>query len=119
MKKWLGTKIGEWQIVDSSDVEEGYEYAEMTLDELFSLAGYTKENKKSFVNKYFSVNIHQLLCLEKYEECRKVIRAMKTDERLSACNAVVLMTLKPKGAKNILTPLNDLNKFQTLFKEAI
>ena len=66
------------------------------------------------------INIHQILCAEKYEQCREVIRAMKIDERLKDCNAVVLMTLKPKGwAKNTMTPLNNLDKFQVLFKEAI
>jgi hypothetical protein len=65
------------------------------------------------------VNIHQICCLEKYEECRKVVHAMKNDERLSDCNALVLMTLKPIGKRNILHSLNSLEKFQALFKEAV
>lgn len=65
------------------------------------------------------VNIHSLLSSEGYEKCRKVIHAAKEDERLTDLGAVVLMTLKPKGNKNFLTSLNNLDKFRALFKEAI
>ncbi len=65
------------------------------------------------------INIHQLCCLETLDKCYAVIKAAKEDERLKGLNAVVLMTLKPKGAKNTLTPLNSLDKFRDLFKCAI
>ena len=65
------------------------------------------------------VNIHALLCQESLGKCYRIIRAAKEDERLKDLSAIVLMTLKPKGTRNIMTPLGSLEKFQALFKAAV
>ena len=43
------------------------------------------------------VNIHFMIAEETYEDCLKVIDDIKTDERLSKLNALVLLSLKQKG----------------------
>lgn len=65
------------------------------------------------------VNIHALLCKESLEKCYRIVGAAKDDDRLKDLSAIVLMTLKPKGLKNTMTPLGSLEKFQALFKAAV
>lgn len=65
------------------------------------------------------VNIHQLYCLESLSGCKKVINDAKNDKRLNGLNAIVFMTLKPRGKRNNLTPVDSLDKFKDLFKLAV
>jgi len=77
------------------------------------------EAKKESGATLRQVNIHQLCCLEKLDECYSVIKSAKEDDRLRELNAVVLMTLKPKGNRNTFTTLDSLEKFKSLFKTAV
>jgi hypothetical protein len=43
------------------------------------------------------VNIHNLVCLESYDQTLETINDMKTDSRLKGMNAIVLLSLKKKG----------------------
>ena len=43
------------------------------------------------------INIHKMLCFEKYNQVIELIDDVKTDERLSKLNAVVFLSLKQKG----------------------
>lgn len=51
----------------------------------------------------YSVNIHQLLAKETYDECLKVISDIKSDPRLADLHAVIYLLLKPKGDRNTLS----------------
>ncbi len=43
------------------------------------------------------VNIHKMICLENFEETKQVLNDYLTDPRLTKLNAIVLLSLKPKG----------------------
>jgi MoaA/NifB/PqqE/SkfB family radical SAM enzyme len=77
------------------------------------------EAKKVEGSTLRQVNIHVLCSESTLDKCYSVIKAAKEDERLKDLNAIVLMTLKPKGTRNVLKPLNSLEKFQELFKYAV
>ena len=60
------------------------------------------------------VNIHQLLSLETLQDCYQIIEDHKTDSRLKNLNAIVLLSLKPKGRGSLYHPVEkreDIEKF--------
>jgi radical SAM protein with 4Fe4S-binding SPASM domain len=63
-------------------------------------------------------NIHQLLALETYDSCLKLLEDVKSDDRLSGLNAIVFLMLKPKGNRNKFHVLNDIDKFYRLINTA-
>ena len=64
------------------------------------------------------VNIHMLLAEETYEDCFKLIDEAKSDYRLKNLNAIVFLTLKPKGARNNMTTLKSFTKYRELIEYA-
>ena len=54
------------------------------------------------------VNIHQLVAKETLPQCLTLIDDVSTVPELSKLNAVVFLTLKPKGDRNNLMPVDDL-----------
>ena len=60
------------------------------------------------------INIHCLLSNETYDKCMKVLKDKLEDGRLEKLNAVVFLWLKPKGKRNTLTQLKDMDKFKKL-----
>lgn len=62
------------------------------------------------------VNIHYVIKQDRYEEAFKLIEDIKTEPRLEKFNAVVFLSLKPKGrAKTNFDPLNK-EQFDKLLK---
>lgn len=57
-------------------------------------------------NGHKQINIHQLVSSETYDNCLETIQDIKTDPRLSKLNALVFLSLKPKGLRNRLTKLS-------------
>jgi MoaA/NifB/PqqE/SkfB family radical SAM enzyme len=53
------------------------------------------------------VNIHQLVAVETLPNIMETIQDIKQDARLEKLNAIVFLTLKPKGKRNNLTMVND------------
>lgn len=53
------------------------------------------------------INIHQLVSMETLKNCLETIEDIKNDKRLSKLNAIVFLTLKPKGNRNTFTLVND------------
>ena len=53
------------------------------------------------------INIHQLVSKETLDNCMETIADMKTDPRLAKMNAVVFLTLKPKGERNTYSIVSD------------
>lgn len=51
-------------------------------------------------NTLKQVNIHQLVSHETYPKCIKVMDESKSDKRLKKLNAIVFLSLKPKGNRN-------------------
>ena len=64
------------------------------------------------------VNIHQILAVETFDKCIQLMKDAKSDERLEKLNAIVFLLLKPKGKRNTMTPLTDLDKWKELSKFA-
>jgi len=52
------------------------------------------------------INIHKLLAKETLNSCFDLIEKIKKDERLKKLNAVVFLSLKPKGKRNNFTQLS-------------
>jgi len=64
------------------------------------------------------INLHQLVCEEKYDEVMETLNDMKTDDRLKSVRAVVLLSLKQKGRGEKFTPLS-LDKFKKIVEFAL
>jgi sulfatase maturation enzyme AslB (radical SAM superfamily) len=64
------------------------------------------------------VNIHMLVSEETLERCHQVIEDVKTDPRLEKLKAVVFLTLKPKGKRNVLHTVKDVSKYRDLINHA-
>jgi MoaA/NifB/PqqE/SkfB family radical SAM enzyme len=60
------------------------------------------------------INIHALLCNETYDNCFKLIDDSISDKRLEKLNAMVFLWLKPKGKRNVFTPIKSLAKYKAL-----
>ena len=60
------------------------------------------------------VNIHQILADETLEDCMALIDKRKTDPRLEKLNAIVFLTLKPKGNRNTMHKLSNKEKYKML-----
>lgn len=64
------------------------------------------------------VNIHKLLSEETYQSCFDLIDKAKNDPRLLKLNAVVFLLLKPKGKRNKLHSISDVEKYKKLIDYA-
>lgn len=96
--KLSGLKIGSYEIVDkidSSDVDHDYE--KVTLKELLNKVKMSKTEKMNFLNENFAVNIHVMLSKETLGWAWETMRDRVRDKRLADLNAVVFLSLKPKG----------------------
>ena len=60
------------------------------------------------------VNIHCLLSKETYLKCLRVLCESKTDKRLEKLNAIVFLWLKPKGERNELHQLKNMEDYKAL-----
>ena len=66
------------------------------------------------------VNIHQVLSLESYLKCWELLYQYQEDPRLKKLNAIVFLTLKPKGrAKGTYNQLTSAPKYRTLIEYAL
>lgn len=63
-------------------------------------------------------NIHQLVSRETMPSCLETIADMKSDIRLAELNAVVFLTLKPKGIRNDLTMVGD-DEYKVLIQSCL
>jgi MoaA/NifB/PqqE/SkfB family radical SAM enzyme len=54
------------------------------------------------------INIHQLVSMETLDACMETLRDIKTDPRLAKLNAIVFLTLKPKGKRNTYNIVSDV-----------
>ena len=64
-------------------------------------------------------NIHMLLSAQTYNDCFQLIYDSANDQRLKKLNAIVFLFLKPKGERNLLTPLRSLEKYRALVSYAL
>jgi radical SAM protein with 4Fe4S-binding SPASM domain len=64
------------------------------------------------------VNIHQLLSKETYTRCLRLIDDAKTDKRLEGLNAIVFLLLKPKGRRNRMHSIDNVEMFKKLYVKA-
>lgn len=67
------------------------------------------------------VNIHQLVSEETFDNCMQAITDISENKStlFGGLNAIVFLALKPKGNRNTLTPLTDINKYTELINYAI
>jgi len=64
------------------------------------------------------INIHKLLAQDTLPECFDLIKRVKKDERSKFVNNIVFLLLKPKGARNRLTPITDYRVYEALIQTA-
>ena len=64
------------------------------------------------------VNIHQLFAEETLDSCYELFDDIKNDPRLSGLKSVVLLLLKPKGDRNNMTSITDIEDFKAIFADA-
>lgn len=62
------------------------------------------------------VNIHKLLSSQTYDECLTLVDKIKNDKRLEKLNAIVFLTLKPKGKRNHYTSIS-FAQYSSLIKK--
>jgi MoaA/NifB/PqqE/SkfB family radical SAM enzyme len=85
---------------------------------------YNKDNSYNAIKELTDrgmrqVNIHNMICLENFDYTMQVMKDTKEDPRLKMLNALVLLSLKPKGrAENRFHQLPQ-DKFNELSKYAI
>ena len=65
------------------------------------------------------VNCHQILCEESLEQCHQIIEDKNKDPRLEKLNAIVFLSLKPKGNRNTSHIVTDRKKIVELIRHAI
>lgn len=63
------------------------------------------------------VNIHQLLSAETLTACHQLVHDIKEDPRLEKLNAVVFLSLKPKGKRNKYHNITNLDKIYDLISQ--
>lgn len=88
--------ISEYEIVPKGEVTIE-EYEEITVQEFLDRENASPEEIIKFCNTYNAVNIHFMICEETYEKAFEVMNDKLTDPRLEKLNAIVLLSLKPKG----------------------
>lgn len=60
------------------------------------------------------VNIHMVLSNETLKDCYELIDEAVSDTRLARMKAIVFLTLKPKGKRNKLTTLKNVDEYRKL-----
>jgi hypothetical protein len=65
------------------------------------------------------INIHQILSLESLQQCYDTLDAKNTDPRLARLNAIVFLSLKPKGDRNCSHIIQDRQEYVKLIKYAV
>lgn len=65
------------------------------------------------------VNIHMLVAEETFERCKQVIIDAASDSRLEHLKAVMFLTLKPKGKRNVMNIIKDVSKYRELIDLAM
>jgi radical SAM protein with 4Fe4S-binding SPASM domain len=108
----------------------GYRLTKQIVDKLASLCGavavsryepkdYCYDAVKMLTDKGMKqVNIHMLLANETLDNCFDLLEDVHTDERLKNLNAVVFLSLKPKGKRNTFTTV-DTKDFKELIDVAL
>lgn len=65
------------------------------------------------------VNIHKILSSESFNSCVELLSTINENKHLKSCvNAVVFLSIKPKGPRNILTPVSNEYFIADLFNLA-
>lgn len=81
------------------------------FDTIHKLSEARKEDKATLQQ----INIHQILCEEKYEDCVSLLHKIHENPQLhSELGAIVLLSLKPRGPRNKLMPIQDTEKVMRL-----
>jgi radical SAM protein with 4Fe4S-binding SPASM domain len=65
------------------------------------------------------VNLHKLLASETLQSCHALIDKVATDPRCSKLKAIVFLLLKPKGARNALHPVINIEDYRKLYEHAL
>jgi radical SAM protein with 4Fe4S-binding SPASM domain len=65
------------------------------------------------------VNIHKMISEETYESCLDLLDKASTDPRLSKLNAIVFLSLKPKGRGVAMNPLRNTEAYRRLVEKAL
>lgn len=96
------------------------EYEEISVEDFLKRENASPSEVVAFHNKYNAINIHFMLSQETYDGALELLADRLIDERLAKMNAIVFLSLKPKGRsiRNNYTPLSSL-KFASLVNIAL
>lgn len=65
------------------------------------------------------VNIHKILAEDTLDDCMDILKNRQKDSRLDKLNAIVFLLLKPKGDRNTLTTLKNIEKYRNIINYAL
>lgn len=109
----------------------GYNLTDEYADQLVSLCGAIAVSRykpkdvcydavKKLTDKGLEqTNIHMLLSEDTYEDCFEVMKDYKTDPRLKKLNAIVFLSLKPKGKRNTFKGIRSLEEYKKVINYAL
>jgi len=109
--------MNKWEICSDNEVEnhEEYEYIETEVkNDLAYDAIYELTNRGMT-----QVNIHYMISEETYDQAFEIMKDIKTDPRLAKLNALVFLSLKPKGRSEGRFHQLDQVKFDGMIKYAL
>jgi len=88
-----------------------YEDGSACQEAVYKLHQVRKTSKEAMLQQ---INIHKLLCKETLDECMQLICTVSQKDQYQGLGAIVFLLLKPKGARNKLTPVTDVTVWRDL-----
>jgi len=91
----MNKKYKDWKICDENEIEnhDDYEYVEVEVKNDIAY-----DAIKSLTDRGMTqVNIHYMISEQTYDKAFEIMKDIKSDPRLEKLNAIVFLSLKPKG----------------------
>ncbi len=92
-------------------------YEEISVGAFLDREAISEEEKNSFINRYFGVNIHAMIANSTLPWALETVEDIQNDKRLENLNAIVFLSLKQKGRGKDFTPVSQ-EDFTALIRKA-
>jgi len=114
-----GKNISDQEITDLANVLGGIAVSHYNDKECFDTISRLAKAKEQDKATLKQITIHKLLAEETYDSCIGLLDKIEANKELrNNLNAVVFLTVKPRGPTNTYTPINDNLKLNRLFSLA-
>ncbi len=114
-----GKDISDQQISDLANVCGAIAVSHYNDKECFDTIYRLSEAMKEDSATLKQVNIHKLFASESYDSCIELLNTIENNEQLNKnLNAVVFLSLKPRGPTNTYTPVDSVKKIKHLLSLA-